>query len=141
MVTCTLNGKEYHIDFVSGRALREIGDAQKAMESLMRAEKAISGGEQIDNAENFIESTVDSMVSWFCVLFNNQFTPQDVLDGYPADKLIHDIAYAIMAVSNQTASVLDKFPIQPEATKQKKARRFRTSFMACISAFFKRAGR
>lgn len=121
MITCTLNGKEYHIDFVSGRALREIGDAQKAMDSIMQAEKALSNGEPIDSPEKFIEDAVDKMVDWFCILFNRQFTPQDVLDGYPADDLMHDIAYAIMAVSNQTAAMLERFPIQPKAEKQEKA--------------------
>ena len=29
MITCNLNGKKYHVDFISGRALREMEPAAK----------------------------------------------------------------------------------------------------------------
>ena len=48
--------------------------------------------------------------SWFCILFQNQFTPDDVLDNYPVDRLMHDIALALMAVQAQTTDVLSDFP-------------------------------
>ena len=48
-----------------------------------------------------------------CILFNNQFTPDDIYDQYPVDRLIHDIALAIMAVQTQTTEVLDSFPTIP----------------------------
>ena len=41
------------------------------------------------------------------ILFNNQFTPDEVYDNYPADRLMHDIALALMAVQTQTTEVLD----------------------------------
>jgi len=44
------------------------------------------------------------------ILFNNQFTPDEVYDNYPADRLMHDIALALMAVQTQTTEVLDSFP-------------------------------
>ena len=47
---------------------------------------------------------------WFCLLFGNQFTPDDVLDGYPVDRLMHDIALVLMAVQTQTTEILDEFP-------------------------------
>ena len=52
----------------------------------------------------------DRMIRWFCILFGNQFTPDDVLDYYPVDRLMHDIALALMAVQTQTTSILDEFP-------------------------------
>ena len=58
---------------------------------------------------------MDTMVKWFCVLFNNQFTPDEVYDNYPADRLMHDIALALMAVQTQTTEVLDSFPTIPAA--------------------------
>ena len=47
------------------------------------------------------------------ILFNNQFTPDEVYDNYPADRLMHDIALALMAVQTQTTEVLDSFPTIP----------------------------
>ena len=47
------------------------------------------------------------------ILFNNQFTPDEVYDNYPADRLMHDIALALMATQTQTTEVLDTFPTIP----------------------------
>ena len=57
------------------------------------------------------------MIRWFCILFNNQFTPDDVLDGYPVDRLMHDIALALMAVQTQTTEILDEFPTKAAEEK------------------------
>ena len=56
---------------------------------------------------------LDTMVKWFCILFGNQFAPDDMYDHYPADRLMHDIALALMAVQTQTTEVLDSFPTIP----------------------------
>ena len=53
---------------------------------------------------------MDVMIRWFCILFGNQFTPDNVLDGYPVDRLMHDIALALMAVQTQTTEILSQFP-------------------------------
>ena len=53
---------------------------------------------------------MDVMIRWFCLLFGNQFSPDDVLDGYPVDRLMHDIALALMAVQTQTTEILSQFP-------------------------------
>ncbi|NLO83813.1 MAG: hypothetical protein GX096_00030 [Clostridiales bacterium] len=54
-------------------------------------------------------------IVWFCILFGNQFTPDEVYDNYPADRLMHDIALALMAVQMQTTEVLNTFPTKPIA--------------------------
>ena len=111
MVTCTLNGKEYRIDFVTGRALREIEPAAKMYSRVVALSKAaINGGDLSDADQLTVAEALDVMIHWFCLLFQNQFTPDELLDGYPADRLMHDIAFALMAVQTQTTSVLDAFP-------------------------------
>ena len=57
-----------------------------------------------------VTDAMDVMIRWFCILFQNQFTPDDVLDNYPVDRLMHDIALALMAVQTQTTDVLSDFP-------------------------------
>ena len=68
-------------------------------------------GELLEEAKELsIPEAMDEMIRWFCILFGNQFTPDDVLDYYPVDRLMHDIALALMAVQTQTTSILDEFP-------------------------------
>ena len=63
---------------------------------------------KIDEAAS-VGHAMDVMIRWFCLLFGNQFSPDDVLDGYPVDRLMHDIALALMAVQAQTTEILSDF--------------------------------
>lgn len=119
MVTCTLNGKEYHIDFVTGRALREIEPASKMYSRVVAlSNAAMNGGDLSDADQLTVAEALDVMVRWFCLLFQNQFTPDELLDGYPVDRLMHDIAFALMAVQTQTTSVLESFPTKAAEEKE-----------------------
>ena len=107
MITCTLKDKKYAVDFVSGRALREMEPAAKMYARIVALSNAAVKGEEIPQSEQVsIPDAMDVMIRWFCLLFGNQFTPDDVLDGYPVDRLMHDIALALMAVQTQTTEIL-----------------------------------
>ena len=74
-------------------------------------------GETIQTDDQIsIPEAMDVMIRWFCILFGNQFTPDEVLDYYPVDRLMHDIALALMAVQTQTTGVLDEFPTKAAQT-------------------------
>ena len=124
MITCTLGDKKYSVDFVSGRALREIEPAMKMYAHISAISEAAVKGDTVENPENItIPDAMDVMIRWFCLLFNNQFTPDDVLDHYPVDRLMHDIVIALIAVQAQTTDVLSAFPTtaaedQPSQTVQ-----------------------
>ena len=113
MITCTLGEKKYTVDFVSGRALREMEPASKMYGRLVRLSQDATEGKDVQSEQVSIPDAMDVMIRWFCLLFGNQFTPDDVLDGYPVDRLMHDIALALMAVQTQTTEVLDTFPTIP----------------------------
>ena len=113
MVTCTLGEKKYTVDFVSGRALREMEPATKMYGKLVRFSQAATEVQDITGEQPTVPDALDTMVKWFCILFGNQFTPDEVYDHYPADRLMHDIALALMAVQTQTTEVLDSFPTIP----------------------------
>ena len=115
MVTCTLGDKKFSVDFISGRALREMEPASKMYGRLVALSKAAVEGQDVSNEQLTIPEALDTMVRWFCILFGNQFSVDDVYDHYPADRLMHDIALAIMAVQTQTTEVLDSFPTKPVA--------------------------
>ena len=119
MITCTLSGKRYHVDFVSGRALREMEPAAKMYGRIVAISNAALRGETSEEAQNLsIAEAMDEMIKWFCILFGNQFTPEDVLDHYPVDRLMHDIAFALMAVQTQTTHVLNEFPTKAAQTAE-----------------------
>ena len=120
MITCTLGEKKYSVDFISGRALREMEPAAKMYSRIVRISQAAVNGEDIPEADQVsIPEALDVMVKWFCILFGNKFTPDEVYDGYPNDRLVHDLALALMAVQTQTTEVLDDFPTKPTATVTK----------------------
>ena len=111
MISCTLNGKKYTVDFVSGRALREMEPAAQMYGRIVAISNAALKGEVPEDAKNLsIGEALDVMIRWFCLLFGDQFTPDDVLDYYPVDRMMHDIALALMAVQTQTTEILDEFP-------------------------------
>ena len=119
MISCTLNGKKYTVDFVSGRALREMGPAAQMYGRIVAISNAALKGEVPEDAKNLsIGEALDVMIRWFCLLFGNQFTPDDVLDYYPVDRMMHDIALALMAVQTQTTEILDEFPTKAAKTEE-----------------------
>ena len=103
MITCKLGDKAYHIDFISGRALRELEPAAKMYAKIVNISNAAVKGEDIPEADTLtIPEAMDVMTKWFCLVFGNQFTPDELLDHYPVDRL--------MAVQSQTTSILYEFP-------------------------------
>ena len=117
MITCKLGGKTYHVDYVTGRALREIGDASRMYARIVHiSQDAMDGKEPSEeDAKLSVKEAMDVMVKWFCILFQNQFSPDEVYDNYPADRLMHDVSLAIMAVNAQTTERLSEFPTKPTA--------------------------
>lgn len=113
MITCTLGDKTYTVDFISGRALREMEPASRMYGRLVALSKDAVDGKDVSDEGLTIADALDTMVKWFCILFSNQFHPDHVYNHYPADRLMHDIALAIMAVQTQTTEVLDSFPTRP----------------------------
>ena len=111
MITCTLKNKKYAVDFISGRALREMEPAAKMYAKIVALSNAAIKGEEILQVQQIsVTDAMDVMIRWFCLLFGNQFSPDDVLDGYPVDRLMHDIALALMAVQSPTTEILSEFP-------------------------------
>jgi hypothetical protein len=119
MISCSLNGKKYTMDFVTGRALREIDDAADMYRRLVQITTDASEGKDMSGETLTVREAMDVMVKWFCLLFNNQFTPDDMYDYYPADRIMHDISTAILAVQTQATDVLSEFPTKPAAEKTK----------------------
>lgn len=111
MITCTLRDKKYSIDFVSGRALREMEPASQMYAKVVHLSEMAAKGQTIpEDAKFTVADAMDTMIRWFCILFQNQFSPDEILDNYPVDRLMHDIALSLMAVQAQATDVLSDFP-------------------------------
>ena len=115
MITCTLGEKRYSVDFISGRALREMGSAWDMYARLSAvAADAVAGkaAKQTKDGSDqpSVTAALDILVKWFCLVFGDQFSPDDVYDHYPVDRLMHDIVLALLAVQTQTTDVLSEFP-------------------------------
>jgi hypothetical protein len=63
---------------------------------------------------------LDVLVKWFCLLFGNQFTPDDVYNHYPADRLMNDLALAVLAVRQQISAALTAFPTKAGGTTDRR---------------------
>src|SRR5574344_1397207 len=92
MVTCTLGKQKYTVDFISGRALREMEPASQMYGKLVRVSKDAAEGKDVSGEKITVAGALDTMVKWFCILVCNQVSPDDVYDYFPADRLMHDIA-------------------------------------------------
>ena len=51
MITCTLNGKKYAVDFITGRALREMEPAAKMYSRIVALSNAALKGETPEDAK------------------------------------------------------------------------------------------
>lgn len=71
MITCTLGEKKYTVDFVSGRALREMEPASKMYGRLVRLSQDATEGKDVSQEQLTVTDALDTMVKWFCILFNN----------------------------------------------------------------------
>ncbi len=109
MITCTLGEKKYSVDFVTGRVLREMQPALDMYAKITKASLAALEG-TLPPDEMPIADALDVMARWFTLLFGGQFTVDDLYDHYPADRLLHDIVLALLAVQGQTTEVLSEFP-------------------------------
>ena len=114
MIACTLGEKRYSVDFISGRALREMGPAWDMYARLSAVAADAVAGKNAKAKESgdapSLTVALDVLVKWFCLVFGNQFSPDDVYDHYPVDRLMHDVVLALLAVQTQTTEVLSEFP-------------------------------
>ena len=103
MFTVTLNQKTYQVDYVRAKALREMGGPLEIMRK-MREEKYYPDGDALD-----------TLVKWFCIFCGNQFSAEEMLEDYPADRLLIDIFSAVSHCQGGVTEVLSRFPTQAEA--------------------------
>jgi hypothetical protein len=113
MITCKLGNKTYTVDYITGRALREIEPALKMYGHVNRISLDVLEGKDVSGEKVTVPEALDVLIKWFCLLFGNQFTTEDVYENYPSDRLVHDIALSLMAVQNQMTAVLSEFPTVP----------------------------
>lgn len=109
MLQVTLGEKIYNVEYVTALALREIKEPMAILKKLDRPASEEMGDFGRD---------LDTLVKWFCLLFGNQFTPDDVYNHYPADRLLPDLTLAVMAVQQRVSAALSAFPTKAGGTTE-----------------------
>lgn len=102
MLTITLRQegkyKIYSVPFISGRVLRASYPAQKLVDGL-------ASNEQQEDA-----ATMDALAGFICLAFGDQFTLDELYDGYCADHLVSTAFAIITAIRTGTTEALGNFP-------------------------------
>lgn len=104
MIGITLGEKRYTVPFFTGRALRSIGGIDDIY-------KRASEEQELKSTD------MDTAVEWVCLLFKNQFTPDDVYDNYPVDSFWLDLFMFYIAVKKGMTDKLEEFPTKPGVTE------------------------
>ena len=103
MITCKLGDKTYTVDYVTGRALREIEPAAKMYTRISEISEAAVKGETVENPDGLtIPDALDVMIRWFCLLFNKSL-PQNRVATTSALPSVH--AYVALPQSCPRASI------------------------------------
>ena len=103
-MTIELGKKKYTVDGVPIRALAEMDEAWDVYRKLV---KAASG--EASEGGNFSQ-IIAPLAKWLVVLFQNQFTVDEVLDNYPGDRFIADVGLMLQAVAGRATEALGAFP-------------------------------
>ncbi|MBO4794288.1 MAG: hypothetical protein J5556_06975 [Deltaproteobacteria bacterium] len=99
MLKVTLGERDYTVDYVRAIALREIGQPLAILKRLDGQEAPPDFGKDLD-----------ALVKWFCLVFGNQFTVEDVYNNYPADRLLTDLFFAVTVVRERVTAAVIAFP-------------------------------
>jgi hypothetical protein len=103
-MTLELGKKKYTVDGVPVRALAEMDEAWDVYRKLVKA----AAGQDAGDAG--FHQVITPLAKWLVVLFCNQFSTDEVLDGYPADRFIADVGLMLQAVAGRATEALTAFP-------------------------------
>jgi hypothetical protein len=101
--------KTYRVPYISGKSLMQSQVIERIVEEVRKG-----------NDPGMTDAELMEACEWFCTLFQNQFTAEELLEGHPSDHLRSDIFAAYMFVQNEMAKALKKFPMKPTAKAPKK---------------------
>lgn len=98
MITLKLKGEERKVDYVRAIVLREMEAPLEIIDQYSEKKGRLSARD------------MDVLVKWFCLFLNNQATPEEILQEYPADRLVIDIFSALKHCQGGVTELLTAFP-------------------------------
>ncbi len=119
-MTIELGKKKYTVEGVPIRALAEMDEAWDVYRKLV---KAASGQ---DAGDSGFHQIVTPLAKWLVVLFKDQFTVDEVMDNYPADRFIADVGLMLQAVAGRVTDALTAFPTKARPVQKKGKSRIET---------------
>jgi len=118
MFTIEVKGKTYKVNKVTPRALYEMQPALDMFNKINKVTQQSLKGEVIETQPDDIKQAMDVLLDWFVIFCGNQFTREDLLDGYSADTIMTDIGVAIRSVQMQVTDALTAFPTTARPSKK-----------------------
>lgn len=118
MFTITVNGKTHTVKTVTPRALYEMGPAVDMLNRINEVTQKSLNGEIDDSAPEDVKRAMDILLDWFVIFCGNKFTKDDLLDGYPADRIMTDIGVALRAAQMGVTEALTAFPMTAKPPKK-----------------------
>lgn len=118
MFTITVNGKTHTVKTVTPRALYEMGPAVEMMNRINEVTQKSLKGEIDDSAPEDVKQAMDILLDWFVIFCGNKFTKEDLLDGYPADRIMIDIGIALRSCQMGVTEALAAFPTTAKPPKK-----------------------
>lgn len=105
MFSVTLGGETKTVPFVTAKALR---DLEAPMVILAKWEEAKKENED----RPLTPAQVDVVVRWFSDFMQGAFSPEEILEKYPADRLLLDVHVAVLTVQRAITEKLNHFPLR-----------------------------
>jgi hypothetical protein len=134
-MTIELGKKKYTVDGVPVRALAEMDEAWDVYRKLVKA----AAGQDAGDAG--FHQVVTPLAKWLVVLFKNQFTVDEVLDGYLADRFIADVGLMLQAVAGRATDALTAFPTKARPIQEKRKSRIVTLLTRFMQRIWTLGGR
>lgn len=110
MFTITVKGKTYKVEKVTPRALYEMQPALDMFNKINEITKKSLLNEPIEVGTDDIKQAMDALLGWFVIFCGDNFTKEDLLDGYEADSIMTDIGVALKAVEMGVTGAITAFP-------------------------------
>jgi hypothetical protein len=133
-MTIELGKKKYTVDGVPVRALDQMDEAWDVYRKLVKA----AAGQDAGDAG--FHQVITPLANWLVVLFCNQFTVDEVLDGYPADRFIADVGLMLQGVAGHATEALAAFPTRARPTTEKQKNRIATLLTKFMQRIWTQAG-
>ena len=121
MITCTLGEKKYTVDYITGRALREMEPAAKMYAKIVAVAMPRPKAKPCRrNSSSPIPEAMDVMIRWFCCCSATSSPWMMCSTTIQSTGSCTTWRWRFLPCRTQTIGILNDFPTTPAATQAEK---------------------